>query len=411
MKNRELYKFGMDWLNGVLPVYDVDEVFKLLEMFSGKLRFDRWQLTSSGKYNYSRRFCLDGQASIQLMYNPVSSEELFTACRSINDDTVPVEYTHNNSGIFFSISGDGIRYLHSLGGDISALNKLLFYFYRNNFRASRFDVYCDILDKDNEIVPLITDTFKNFGQETVGQYAISTNVQHKRKNVSMYRGLDDNGNEFYNSTLGNHGTRFGMFRSYNKLVEVCDGRLSAHSSDIFSSYGVDSYWYRLEYELHKENAAKCFNALMSKAEDENTPLCFEDIFFTVLSKVFRIVDFKSTGYHLSDCPTVPVWQDFIDTFSSDNIHFVQFESVPYIKASLSRLDANMNSVSSYVYVIIMRLLSMDTTERQKFFLEASDKYTKNKKYNSLRDEFDELAKNEIVFTRLNNFIRYSYIGA
>lgn len=393
--DKKLYKFGMDWLNGVLPVTDVYGVFELLGKFSSKLRFERWQLTNSGKYNYRRRYCLDGNATIQLMYNPVSDEEAFTACE-------PDEWiegmpkgekkagTHHNPYIFFSISGDGIRYLHSLSGDVSALNKLLFYFYRHSFRASRFDVYCDILDSKNEIVPLLTEAFMYFGQEQPGKLALATKVQHKRKNVTMYRGLNDDGSEFWNSTLGNHGTRFGMFRCYNKYVEMTDGRLADFSADVFKSYDIDDYWYRLEYEMHKENASACFDALMERAESCNTPLCFEDIFFSVYERVFKVVTAKSFGYKLGDCEVVPAWAAFGEELSSSNEYFVQFRGVPYIKCSISRLDKNMERISSYMYIMMLRLFSMPKKERLEYMIRGSDKFKQNKKYNLIRDEFDDL---------------------
>ena len=323
------YKFGMDWLNGVLPVEDVSKVFEMLAMFSSKLRFERWELVNSGKYNYRRRYCLDGGASIQLMYNPVSDDDSFTACRPdvwIGGSPVssePVPGTHHNPYIFFSISGDGIRYLNSLGGEVSALNKLLFYFYRNGFKCSRFDVYCDILDKDNEIIPLLTEAFSYFGQEQVGKPFLSTNIRRNRKNVSMFRGLNDDGSEFWNCTLGSHGNTSGMFRSYNKLVEVSDGRLFDFSSAIFDSYGVSDYWYRLEYEMHKDNAAGCFNTLMEKAESCNSPLCFEDIFFCVFNKLFS-VSYASTlsKFQHANYTDVPVWSEFRDYLLNNAEYFV-----------------------------------------------------------------------------------------
>lgn len=317
--DKKLYKFGMDWLNGVLPVEDVSEVFKMLEMFSGKLRFDRWQLTNSGKYNYKRRYCLDGNMTIQLMYNPVSDEELFTACQG--DDTKPGY--HNNSGVFFSISGDGIRYLHTLGGEVSALNKLLFYFYRHGFRSSRFDVYCDILDENNEIVPLITEAFSYARCEQVGKPFVVTRLRRTNNNFKQYSLVDDDGNKWYNSQLGHHGSTVGMFRCYNKFIEMSEGRLEDISEDVFKAYDVDNYWYRLEYEMHKENAAACFNALMEKAENCNSPLCFEDIFFSVFDRVFSI-GVANTAYQFTNgCHRVPdVWSTFADELCSSNEYFV-----------------------------------------------------------------------------------------
>ena len=114
------YRFGMDWLNGVLPIQDVHELFNILGTFSSKLRFERWEEVPTGKYNYKRRFCLDGKASIQLMYNPISDEEYFQACHNLEN----LPGYNNNSYVFFSISGDGIRYLNSIGGSQTALNKL-----------------------------------------------------------------------------------------------------------------------------------------------------------------------------------------------------------------------------------------------------------------------------------------------
>ncbi len=310
--DKKLYKFGMDWLNGVLPVSDVMSVFEMLEKFSSKLRFDRWTPLNSGRYNYARRYALDGKMTIQLMYNPVSDEEGFTA-----------DMNHNNSGIFFSISGDGIRYLHSLGGDVSALNKLLFFFYRYGFKASRFDTYCDILDEDNSIVPLIVEAFSYARHETVGKPFIKTNFHRTNNNFHRYPVVDDNGTEWWNCQLGHHASNVGMFRCYNKLVEVADGRLSEMSVDVFKSYDVDDYWYRLEYEMHKENAAACFNALMSRAEEENSPLCFEDIFYSVFDRLFSVGVANTYNQFTNGCHKVcDVWASFGAELQANSIHLV-----------------------------------------------------------------------------------------
>lgn len=317
--DKNLYKFGMDWLNGVLPVYDVAELFNTLALFSSKLRFERWELVNSGKYNYSRRYCLDGNASIQLMYNPVSDEEAFTACVKEESPEASNIRTHNNPYVFFSISGDGIRYLHSLGGEQTALNKLLFYFYRNGFKASRFDVYCDILDSSNEVVPLIQKAFKYFCFPRVGQPTLCTNVQRIDKNCDVRRHHDSDGNVYYNCTLGNHGTRFGMFRCYNKLEELKNGRLAEMALDIINDYGVRDYWYRLEYEIHKENAAACFNSCLANAELENAPLSFESIFASALERVFSIVflDKLISSKQLCTLSSPDEWSSFC-CFVKDN---------------------------------------------------------------------------------------------
>lgn len=391
--DKKLYKFGMDWLNGVLPVSDVMSVFEMLEMFSSKLRFDRWTLLNSGLYNYARRYCLDGKMTIQLMYNPVSDEQGFTA-----------DMNHNNSGIFFSISGDGIRYLHSLGGDVSALNKLLFYFYRNSFKSSRFDVYCDILDSSNDIVPLIQEAFDYVGREQVGKPLIRTRLRRSgsslRTNFRRETYTNDDGSTFTNCTLGHHASTVGMFRCYNKRVEVADGRLSEMSSEVFKSYDVEDYWYRLEYEMHKENAAACFDALMSRAEADNSPLCFEDIFNSVYERVFTI-GMPSTLAQLSTyvrdrIPTADSWATFGAELQENSIHLVQFNSVPYIKCTLSRLGKNANRICGYYYAIGQYLSTLSVDERRQFLQLARDKYENQPKYNLLRDEIEDFHSSNLI---------------
>ena len=407
--DKKLYKFGMDWLNGVLPVSDVMSVFEMLEKFSSKLRFDRWTLLNSGRYNYSRRYCLDGKMTVQLMYNPVSDEEGFTA-----------DMNHNNSGIFFSISGDGIRYLHSLGGDVSALNKLLFYFYRNSFKSSRFDVYCDILDDKNEIVPLIQEAFDYVGCEQVGKPLIRTRLRKTSKTINdnfkkipMY---DEHFNEFYNCQLGHHGSSVGMFRCYNKKVEVMTGRLARMDQDkpiknalkqeayelnfakqLFSEYGVKDYWYRLEYEMHKDNAASCFDTLMSSAEADNSPLCFEGIFYSVFDRVFSIIVPQTCNQMATNTydrvPISEVWASFGSELQENSIHLVQFKSVPYIKCTLSRIGKNANRICGYYYAIGEYLRTLSYDERRDFLQLAKEKFENQPKYNLLRDEIEEFHLN------------------
>lgn len=403
--DKNLYKFGMDWLNGVLPVYDVEELFNTLAFFSSKLRFERWELVNSGKYNYSRRYCLDGKASIQLMYNPVSDVEAFTAC--VKDESPEASYirTHNNPYVFFSISGDGIRYLHSLGGEQSALNKLLHYFYRNGFKASRFDVYCDILDSSNEVVPLIQKAFKYFRFPQVGKITLRTSVQRLDKNCDVRRHHDSNGKVYYNCTLGNHGTRFGMFRCYNKLEEVINGRLGEFSDVILKDYGVNDYWYRLEYELHKENACACFNACLSNAETENSVLSFESIFASALERVFSIALYERYTQTNNGYGSVDVWDNFCTSVSSNTEYLAEFRAVPYAPMSKKRLHKYLQKNSVFVYSMLVALL-LDRSLMESVISDGSSKYSSKKKYNEIRDELDVPPwMSQFVHCQLNRTIK------
>ncbi len=70
----------------------------------------------------------------------------------------------------------------------------------------------------------------------------------------------------------------------------------------------------------------------------------------------------------------------------------------------------MERISSYMYLVLMRLFSMEPKERQAYIVNASDKFMKNKKYNSIRDEFDELsADSQYVFNKLRTFAQYAVL--
>ena len=407
--DRNLYKFGFDWLNGVLPVTDVWEVFQQLEKFSSKLAFDRWQRVDTGRYNYGCRYFLDGKPFIQLMYNPVSSEEQFTACvpEPKSDDEleqIPIDLkTHNNPYIFFTISGDGVRYLHSIGGEQTALNKLMFYFYRNGFRCTRLDPYCDILDKDNKVVDLIVDNVCSWDKREIGGTSISTNMRRINANFRQFPNVALDGSHYTNVQIGNHSSNMGMFRCYNKLDEIYQGRLGgkitktdeknykeSHKQlmqDILDKmlldYGVEDYLYRLEYELHGDYAAQNFNALMSSAEKENK-LCLEDVFYAALSRFFGIVTTTTLDGRIRDFSFCFIWQEFLD-FVGESIHLVEFAAMPYISMRKARLHSYIKKNSVFVFSILVALF-MDRALLLSILPDGAQKYFGKKKYNDLRDE-------------------------
>lgn len=378
------YRFGIDWINGVLPVQDVDEVFSVLESFSSKLRKSRWQLASTGKYNYKVRYMLDNKPFIQLMYNPDAEPDLDgnpypMAC-------IPETSNCNNPYVFFTISGDGIRYLSSIGGDMTALNKLLCYFYANGFRSSRFDVYCDILDKDNEVVPLLKKSFYYFLNPRVGCPTLSTNLHRDRKNIDIRYSVDDEGKRFFNLTLGHHGSTSGMFRCYNKLVELKDGRLSGMSDEILKEYGVSDYWYRLEYELH-DTAESAFNAAMQDAA-ENGHLCVRKIFRAAAGRFFVPVKYDTVSKsNICNLPSFNIWDNFLEMVSQ-NPYFVYVSAVPYVLTDRKRMRENIERLKGYLYAIFLEYDKWSDFRKAEFMEEARLQFESKKKYNLLRDELD-----------------------
>lgn len=382
MSDTPLYHFGMDWLNGVLPMSDVKQFFTDLEQFSSKLRFCRWQLESSGKYNYSRRFCHEGQASIQIMFNPPEIYWDDLRCLVADMDC-------NNSGIFISISGDGLRKLASMGqpGN-SALNKLLFYLYRNGFRASRYDVYCDILDKDNKVVSLLTKAFRYFVQPRVGFPTLTTNTQRLRHNVSVIRHQGDDGKSFYNVSLGHHGSSTFMFRCYNKLAEIKDGRLSDYKDSLLEHYGNPDYWYRMEYEIHKNHASDYFNATMKQAEENNMNITYTDCFLTAFDRCFTPIIYRFIKHirNIHGFPPADPWVEFRELIASncDKLFILSNSSLPYVDMSKARLNRYIKRNSSFVYALVTALLFQPDLISD--LRDGEERFFKKKKYLPFLDE-------------------------
>lgn len=391
----KMHKFGVDWINGTLPLSDVNEVFKTLENIDSRLKKDRWVLASTGKYNYETRYMLDGEPAIQFMYNPLYDS---------SDNPLPVADMNNaqqNNGIFFTISGTGIRFLSLLGGEFSALHKLMFYFYSNGFRSSRFDVYCDILDKNNDVVPVMQDCFQRFQICELNKPSITTGFHRTEKNfkcIGPY--IDDNGLQYYNCQLGHHGSGKGMFRCYNKRMEQISQN-PKFADQIFKEYGVKDYWYRLEYELHSDTASRAFNACCEscfvKNEDGSLDNCshlsFRNIFYGAAESLFTLVTyFYYDKSNMSKNPLLPEWQEFLESVSQ-NPYFVYvgadvFKSVPYVR-SLSRAEANYWRLAAMIFGCSYYLSFLPADQQDEFWEFGKNKFFNNPHYNKLRDDISE----------------------
>lgn len=382
----DLYRFGIDWLNGVLPISDVSTFFEVLGSFSSKLRFERWQKADTGMYNYKFRFLLDGKATIQIAYNPIDTLNYPFAA----------DMKCNNPGIFVSISGDGLRYLHSIGGELTAFRKLFYYLSCNNFKATRFDTYCDIFDKDNSVVPVLTAAIQNFMWPKFQEPNVVTGFHRQNKNFQVIMLQDLDGSVCYNTVLGNHSSEGGMFRCYNKRLELAEGRLSDVAQSFYASVPDTGYWYRLEYVLKKEKAAQAFNALMVSVRENGGVFTFEDIFFSAANRLFDVVNMTMPASHMADNRRHSVWSEFYDQFA-ETIHFVEFKPLPYVNQTVERLHNLMLRNSGYLYAQL-QLLDLLPDLRRRIYSEGQEKFSSNKKYNLLRDEIFDYSSEGFCFT-------------
>ena len=262
-------QFNLDYFNGVIQDFDssVVEFIKDISLFDERLKLDNWLISEKGLYNYSFSARLLGLNNFVIAWNP-----------SFNSSMIPSQDC-NNKGLFISISGKGLSFLQKHSNTLPSLIK---YFYNLGLRCSRFDVNCDIFDRDNDIVPLLVDSIDNALIRQEGISGLVCDLKRTNQNFRVMPIIDTDTNEkFYNAYVGHHGTNFGMFRCYNKKIEVKEKNSSDVASIILDSVGNPDYWYRLEYEVHKENADSVFKAFASgKISLQGAFFACADRFFT-----------------------------------------------------------------------------------------------------------------------------------
>lgn len=292
-------KFNLDYFNGVIQDYDsnVEEFIRDISLFDDRLSLDNWLISEQGLYNYAYSARLFGLNNFIIAWNP-----------SFNSSMTPSQDC-NNKGLFISISGKGLSFLQKHANTLPSLIK---YFYNLGLRCSRFDVNCDIFDKDNDIVPLLVDSIDNALIRKEGAPGLVCDLKRTNQNFRVIPIVDTDTNErFYNAYVGHHGTNFGMFRCYNKKLEVKEMNNSDVASILLDSVGNPDYWYRLEYEVHKENADAVFKAFASgKITLQGAFFACADRFFTpviqphIFSKTFS-----------RDAQSSVLWVSFMDYLS------------------------------------------------------------------------------------------------
>lgn len=320
--NKDDLKFNIDWLNGVLPITD----FSIIEDFLNQyplLNLSNW-VDSPGRFNYllglefsgmpGFRFCWNNRTPYQVTGNDIyrSSEDEYRD--HDNNGSIPSKGEHNNAYVFLQLSGDGIRFLQKF----DLIHDFFTFLYNNNFRCTRFDVNCDIFSADNEVVDVISEAADYFVNPVRGKPTFrSKYFRRQNKTIRVQQNYDFVLQKMTkNVTIGNHGSQTGMFRCYNKRVEVFETKKAEVALELWRSHGEPDYWYRLEYELHKASAESIFNSYMAAGDFNNIAA-----FMTAFDEFFDIVVF--TSHTATENAFVPCWVAFSDLIVMRNIHFVQ----------------------------------------------------------------------------------------
>lgn len=367
-------KFSVDWLNVVLHDNDVKALFDFFESVCPEMAFENWSDTN-GCRGYKKMWIFQGSNIIRLAYNP-KNDSIFVA-----DDEHP-----SNKNILLSISGDGCRFMASHG----VLSEFFGYCKKVGCHATRLDLALDLIDKENPLVDCITEAFGSAIVRKEDSFAVSSNTWVRSKAVSITENADEWRNlKSYNTTFGNHDSQFGMFRCYDKWLEVKCGRLASCADALFSSIGATDYWYRLEYETHKEHATRFFNMLLNGVE-------LRQVYFEIASSFFRIAYCKLTTSNPHDCSSADVWQDFLDYLDKSYIYprdmVDDLCALPYIRRTdLLSLRSNIERTEGYIYSVLL-LLENDPDLEFRIRTSGKDKFMRPPKA-ELRRSFAEFGIN------------------
>lgn len=316
-------KFNLDWFQGVLPITHLDIIYDFLNSHTDISR-SRW-VECKGLYNYAYGYSFSEVPGFMFCFNYRTlwqihgtddlkfADDVFRD--ENNDGDIPSQGECNNPYVFVKCPGSAIRYLQEKG----IIHDFLKFLYGNKFRCTRYDVNCDIFNEENQIVPLVQQAVSNFIEPKVGEPAIRCKFLRRTNNSwRKWEVYDDvQHKNTYNVSLGGHNSEVGMFRCYNKRVEVFDQYRLADAMKIWEHHGFPKYWYRLEYELHKKSAQEIFDCYCEKEIYNNIAA-----FWCCFCLYFDIVNYTGAKT-ITDLHYCKVWIDFSDFLCLQNNNFAQ----------------------------------------------------------------------------------------
>ncbi len=299
----------VDWLRGIVEIYDVKKFCSELEKIDERLKFENFDLYGTGLLNYSKRYAHNVVPSFTFAFNPVdpSDENCLTASAE--------NYHINkiNPYIILSLSGDAIRFLGH-----ESLKKLIKMLAKNKFHCTRIDLAADFYDAANPIVPLLQEACSHFMCPSKGDITLKTQTRRDPKNFQCYVNCDPKtGETSENYVLGHHGSSHAMMRLYDKRFECLYGRNRKIGAELVN--GRD-YWYRLELELHNGKHRAWADEVFYNLAN-NTSLFA--LFGHSLKQFITVVEKKYAGTSNTGLDVIVIdWNEFIDQLIN-NIDFAK----------------------------------------------------------------------------------------
>lgn len=379
MKNELSFKF--DYLNGIVPITGVDMFFESLKNISDKFDLSNWVRNTyavRGIRNYNTRYHFMGLNHFIVSWNCSSDDEYIA---------LTPEQSKFNPYIYLTISGSGLLYF-----SLEEQEKLFSYLYRVGFKCTRLDVACDILNRNNDIVPYVLASFRHGSRDRKPKDVpfvtsnMSLEPKLNNKTGKIYRPVTyttyytTDGDIVENMSFGNHSSDLGMFRAYDKYFErgldVC-----SHDAlhELHRKLYPDNYCFRFEVELHKKHSQALFNLYCS------TDMKIYDVFASALISMFTIKVSKGVGYQSQLCDVSPVWTEFL-TELSNNIHFVELDKVDVVPALQLPIEQLKERLIHYAPLLCAYedLCYIDDSFRSRIMTVESLRYENKYQYQYLR---------------------------
>lgn len=378
--------YSLDWIHGVCQTNCVGSLFQALVEADPRLDFQNFALFSKGIYNYSTRYGLYNKSFITVGYNPAEDPSLLD---QVDDWGMYATSEGFNTGVFVSITGDGIRFLGS-EGTLNVMKVL----YNFGFRCSRLDVACDVFDPENPYVPHLDEAFLHCcSLDEVGQLTVKSDMTRRHLKAFLNRDSHRNGKygDFTRSwTWGHSGSSRCMFRMYDKWLEMKDGRLSEYDTQLDDL--PSDYWYRFEYEMHKTYAATLFNMIV---EGEcNVPAafayCADRCFYPVYNSLTSVTQQDFSRGDNSD-----VWQYFI-SLASDYVIEPTFDFVQ-LEFSEERRISYFKHMSPLFYSFLVTMRHCQDLEAH-IYDDGARRFYKNKANIPLINKLGGLSEERFLHT-------------
>ncbi len=313
MYNKEDRVFLCDWVQGSLPMTNVNEVFEFICSFDA---FQRENFTkfSTGFLNFKERYGYNDSGIVQIAW--CSHPDNYWRALKPEETEKGI-----NPGIFISFSGDGLR---KLGYENH--NTLFKWLYEHDFSCTRIDVAMDIFDEKNLLVPCITQAFENIMSFEYGDYTIQTKTNREGFIVHRYadrRRPSNTSKIVKNCECRSKYSELGRFKMYDKWFEIVTvPRLAKCKEELLKDIPGD-YWYRLEYTIKKKYSESLFREMCEHNFD------IVSLFKWAVGRFFTVVIGKTAGYAFAHLDRANIWIDFItylDNLSSSlNFNLAKLE--------------------------------------------------------------------------------------